>query len=83
MSFETAKKFIDDLLDDKYKIASSQNTCGIVIDFIGGEPLLEIDLMDQILSYILDKMIEKRHPWLFYSRANVGSNGLLYFDPKV
>ena len=37
----------------------------------------------QILSYILDKMIEKRHPWLFYSRANVGSNGLLYFDPKV
>ena len=83
MSFETAKKFIDDLLSDKYEIASTQNTCGIIIDFIGGEPLLEIDLMNQILSYILDKMIEKRHPWLFYSRANISSNGLLYFDPKV
>ena len=79
MSFEVAKKFIDDLLTNKYEIASVENTCGIIFDFIGGEPLLEIELIDQILSYAMDKMIEMRHSWLVYSRANIGSNGLLYF----
>jgi sulfatase maturation enzyme AslB (radical SAM superfamily) len=46
MTFETAKKFIDDLLSDKYPLMTKENTGGLTIDFIGGEPLLEIDLID-------------------------------------
>ena len=49
MSFEVAKKFIDDLLADKYFI-NTQRDKSIIMDFIGGEPLMEIDLIDAICT---------------------------------
>jgi sulfatase maturation enzyme AslB (radical SAM superfamily) len=45
LSWETAKKLIDDLLYDKYDYINSFNTIGIVLDFIGGEPFMEIELI--------------------------------------
>ena len=48
MTFETAKRFIDDLLADKYECATAKKSHAVVFDFIGGEPLLEIDLIEQI-----------------------------------
>ena len=86
MSFETAKKVVDMLLDmdnpcpylDPYK-----NTSSIVFEFIGGEPFMEIDLITQICDYIEEQMIIKHHPWIFRHRYSICSNGLLYFEPKV
>lgn len=51
MSFDTAKVFIDDLLADKYSDFTRDNTFAVIIDFIGGEPLMEINLIEQIVEY--------------------------------
>lgn len=83
LDFETAKKFIDILLSGNNPYINLDNTSGITVDFIGGEPLLAIDLIDQISEYILTQMIRQNHPWLHRSRFSLCSNGVLYFDPKV
>lgn len=46
MTFEIAKKAIDYLLDNPQMFDAE----GVLWDFIGGEPLLEIDLIDQIAN---------------------------------
>lgn len=49
MTFETAKKAIDQLLNANDNIKDYINSWeipGVVIEFIGGEPFLEIDLID-------------------------------------
>ena len=83
LSWETAKQLIDDLLYDKYDYINSSNTIGIVLDFIGGEPFMEIELIGQIVEYTFNTMIELNHPWLYYSACNMCSNGILYTTPKV
>ena len=86
MSFEIAKNFIDQLLDLNNPLEYFNpytNTLGIIIEFIGGEPLMEIDLIQQICDYITIQMYKKNHPWLLKHRFSICSNGLLYFQPKV
>ncbi len=86
MDFETAKKFIDLLVEDSYKedtYVSLTKTPGIVVEFIGGEPLLEIELIDQITDYFKWKLIAENHPWATKIMFSMISNGVLYFDPKV
>ncbi len=49
MSLETGKRIVDMLLDGTGNIKSYMNTdeiIGVVLDFIGGEPCLQIDLID-------------------------------------
>lgn len=85
MSFEVAKKFVDLLFDEEknndyinYKISPF-----IIIDFIGGEPLLEIELIDKIVDYFIEKAFQLEHPWATRYCISLCSNGVLYFDPKV
>ena len=86
MSFETAKKFIDKLLHNNDLIdnyVKSKNSLGVILEFIGGEPLLEIELIDQIIDYFIEQCIILRHPWVDKFRVSMCSNGILYFTPKV
>ena len=83
MSFETAKEIIDFLLDENNTYINPTNSPGIIIDFIGGEPLMAIDLIQQIADYFTKRLIELNHPWLFKHRFSMCSNGLLYFEPAV
>lgn len=86
MSIETAKKFIDLLLTGEKGMSNYINpeiSPGIVLDFIGGEPFLEIELIDQIVSYFEERAIEMMHPWATKYMISICSNGVLYFDPKV
>ena len=86
MSFEVAKKFIDMLLandDNTRQYIDTKASDAIIIDFIGGEPLLEVELIDQILEYFRRRIIEENHPWQYNWRISMSSNGTLYFDPKV
>ena len=86
MSFETAKKFIDILVEDSYKedaFVSLKTTPGIVIEFIGGEPLLEIDLIEEIYDYFRWKLISENHPWAYNHIISMISNGVEYFNPKT
>lgn len=86
MKFETAKKFVDLILSGEkgfHEYVNPEISPGLVVEFIGGEPFLEIDLIDQILEYIKIRLIELHHPWATRFRVSLCSNGVLYFDEKV
>lgn len=78
MTFDTAKKAIDDILTD----SSNNKYDGVIWDFIGGEPTLEMGLIDKISDYILYRMYELNHKWLYCYRFMIGTNGLLYCNPE-
>ena len=80
MEFDTAKKFIDHLLNDDYGYINRYNSPAIIVEFIGGEPLLEVKLTRQIYEYFLDRCYELNHPWFTLHRVSICSNGLQYFD---
>lgn len=82
MNFNTAKQIIDNLLlDDSYYNTEKVN--GIILEFIGGEPLMEITLINQIVDYYFQKSIELNHRFLYKTMISMASNGLLYFEPEV
>ncbi len=83
MSFETAKKFTDLILRGDNEYINPGNSPGVVIEFIGGEPLLEISLIDRVTDYFIGEMVRLRHPWANRFRLSICSNGTEYFDPKV
>jgi len=83
MMFETAKKFIDILLADKNEYINTSNSPAIIIEFIGGEPFMAINVMSQITDYFISQMIEKHHLWATRFRISISSNGTLYFESKV
>ncbi len=78
MNFETAKKTIDYLLTDK-----NINEDSVVLDFIGGEPLIEVGLIDRICDYFKLRSYELNHPWFDSYRISFSTNGLLYSDSRV
>lgn len=82
MNFSMAKTIIDNLLtNDSCYNTSGVN--GIVLEFIGGEPLLEIDLISQISDYFMAECIRLNHRFLNHFCLSISSNGLAYFEPKV
>lgn len=87
MSFETAKKMIDYLFDHKDEedfYFSEKTTKGLIIEFIGGEPLLRSPLILQICDYFENKVLEYPDcPWLLYHVYSICSNGVNYFDEDV
>lgn len=86
MSWDTAKKFIDMILasDERTKpYLQSRNCPGVILDFIGGEPLLEIDLISDICDYFIEQAILLDHPWAKRFRFSMSTNGTLYFNERV
>ena len=86
MSFETAKLAVDKLLsgDDGFdQYIDPKKVPAIILEFIGGEPFLEIDLIDKIVDYFRLRTIELDHPWKTKFIISICSNGVLYKDPKV
>ena len=59
MSLEIAKKAVDYVLDNR----TFFNEDSVYFDFIGGEPFLEIDMIEQLCDYIKIQMYRKNHPW--------------------
>lgn len=83
MSFDVAKRFIDMLLsadENSNEYINPTNTNGIIIEFIGGEPLMETKLISRITDYFVSEMIRLRHPWATRYRISICSNGVHYFD---
>lgn len=79
MDFITAKKAIDYILNE----SKFQDSNKAIFDFIGGEPLLEIDLIEQIVSYIELKLDILNHIWKNNITIMLTTNGLLYSTNKV
>ena len=87
MDFEIAKKFIDYIFenkDDPNFFYAESKTQGFVIEFIGGEPFLEIDLIEKIVDYFEYKFLQyPESSWLLCHTYNFSTNGTLYNTPKV
>ena len=79
MDFEVARATIDYLLRDRRQFDDES----IIFDFIGGEPLIEMDLIDRICDYAKLRMFELDHPWFDNYRFSFSTNGLLYGKEKV
>lgn len=79
MSWETAKKAIDYILSHPEDFPEKD----VVWDFIGGEPFLEIDLIDKICDYIKIEMFRKNHHWFNSFRFSFSTNGINYNNEKV
>ena len=79
LSWEVAKKAIDYIL--KYETDFPQES--VTWDFIGGEPFLEIDLIDKICDYIKTEMFRLNHHWFNSFRFSFSTNGINYDSEKV
>ncbi|MBI9015471.1 MAG: radical SAM peptide maturase, CXXX-repeat target family [Clostridiales bacterium] len=79
MDFNTAKKAVDFFIDrvDEFPEES------VVWDFIGGEPFLEIDLIDKICDYIKIQQFRKNHKWFKSYRFSFSTNGMNYTSKRV
>lgn len=86
MTFETGKKIVDFLFEEDAKnseLINKNNAKAIILDFIGGEPLLKIDLISQIIDYFLYKAVQLKHRWQYFYCISLTSNGTEYFNFNV
>lgn len=87
MTIETAKKIVDLLFkmydEDKPDAFINHHTKAIVLDFIGGEPFMNIDVIDATVEYFIQCCLEREHEWLTNFVISISTNGMLYFDEKV
>ena len=86
MPFETAKAIMDMLLaaDERTcKYITTTKITGIVFDFIGGEPFLEVELIDKIMDYFVERAFLMEHPLANKYMISISTNGTLYFTPEV
>lgn len=79
MSFETASKAVDYILNNP----ETSREPSVIWDFIGGEPFLEIELIDRICDYIKREMFRLRHHWFDSYRFSFSTNGINYDNRKV
>lgn len=77
MSIEVAKEAVD------YYLSQPVETEAVAWEFIGGEPLLEIALIDELCDYIKYEMFRRDHPWFKKYMFSFSSNGLLYSSEAV
>ena len=79
MTWEVAKKAIDYILDCEEDFREES----VIWDFIGGEPFLEIDLIDKICDYLKIEMYRRDHHWFNSYRFSFSTNGINYDSEKV
>lgn len=79
MSFDTAAKAIDYILSERELFDED----AVTFEFIGGEPCLEIELIDKICDYIKQELYRLNHPWFNTYMFSFTTNGINYDSPKV
>lgn len=79
MSWDVAKAAIDYILDHEAEFREES----VIWDFIGGEPFLEIDLIDKICDYIKLELFRRNHHWFNSYRFSFSTNGINYDSEKV
>lgn len=79
MPWSIAKQAIDYILDHENDFKEES----VIWDFIGGEPFLEIDLIDKICDYIKMELFRRNHHWFNSYRFSFSTNGINYHEEKV
>lgn len=81
MSFDVAKSAIDYIINNEYNEHFEYGS--VVFNFIGGEPFLEIELIDKICDYIKQELYRCNHHWFNSYRFSFSTNGINYHEEKV
>lgn len=68
-----AKQAVDYILSNEADMPEE----AVVWDFIGGEPFLEIDIIDKLCDYIKIEMYRRNHRWFDNYRFSFSTNVLL------
>lgn len=79
MEWPVAKQAIDYILSHESDFREES----VIWDFIGGEPFLEIDLIDRICDYIKVEMFRRNHHWFNSYRFSFSTNGINYDTEKI
>lgn len=79
MSWDVAKKAIDYILMREIEFREES----VIWDFIGGEPFLEIELIDKICDYIKTELFKRNHHWFNSYRFSFSTNGINYHTKAV
>lgn len=79
MSWDVAKQAIDYILSHENDFKEES----VIFDFIGGEPFLEIELIDKICDYLKIEMFRLNHHWFDAYMFNFSTNGISYDSEKV
>lgn len=79
MSWEIAQKAIDYILEHENDFTEES----VIWDFIGGEPFMEIELIDKICDYLKEQMFMRNHHWFDNYRFSFSTNGINYHTEKV
>lgn len=87
INLETAKKFLDWIFDDSDPTGIAEEredyNDGLVLDLIGGDALMNVDILDDIFKYVQYKWIMSDRFKLRGWRSSISSNGTLFINPKV
>ncbi len=79
MTWPVAKKAIDYILSHEMDFPEES----VIWDFIGGEPFLEVELIDKVCDYIKQEMYRLGHHWFDSYRFSFSTNGINYDSEKV
>lgn len=79
MSFEVAQKALNYIFEHENDMYEES----VVFDFIGGEPFLEIELIDKICDYIKVELFKRNHHWFNSYRFSFSTNGINYHTDRV
>lgn len=79
MTWDVAKKAVDFILDHENDFTENS----VIWEFIGGEPFLEIELIDKICDYLKLEMYRRDHHWFNSYRFSFSTNGINYHTGKV
>lgn len=95
---EYCTKFIDTLLNDDDPCGFGEDRRdgvlskdlykqGVVFEFIGGDSLMDVGLLDKIMTYFMQKVMTTNTPnaqhWRNHFRFSISSNGTLFAKPEV
>lgn len=97
LDLETAKKFIDIILQDpdpcnikgreKYSPIGIHLYDNVIFDFIGGDALMKPALVDSIIQHIVKRLYtwntENCKKWRNRWRVSISTNGTLFAKPEV
>lgn len=86
MPLEVAQKFIDQLFKmdmENSDIVNEHEAYCLILDFIGGEPLLRPKFISDVMDYFINKAISLNHRWAVHHYISISTNGWDYFDPEV
>lgn len=89
LKLQSAKKFIDLILTDPDPIGVMGTddewmlNNGLVLDFIGGDALMNVSIVDEILKYFIYKSTMMNHKWANNWKASISTNGTLFVYENV